>query len=311
MAITPEQRLERQNYIGGSDIAAILGESRYASPLDIYLSKTEPLPPEDNADAKNRGNLLEPIIIDYYKKNFNCDIAVTNNTIPHPKYPFLRANIDGLTADGAIIEAKSVAKWAHIARDFGQEGTDNIPVEYLFQCAFYCEIVPNVNKAVIPVAFVNDNSGTEESIQKVAIYEYMRNEQLGQGIIQHAVRFWEDHVLKRVPPPGESLRAKANPITKSKIITPELAAIYSEMRMMKEQIEMLQKSMEGNKEKLIEYLDEFESLKDESGKELVTWRDQLSNRFDIERFKAEHPDLYKQYIKQTNSRIFRLKGERE
>lgn len=308
MALTEQQRKDRRLGVGGSDVAAILGCSRYSSALDIYNDKVGPLAEDEPNEAKDRGNKLEPIIISRYEQENNCQVEIFSEPFLHRDYPFLRANIDGRCGN-ELVECKSVHKWSKTAKLFGEDGTDNIPDEYLIQCAFYAEVVTNCNSVIIPTAFVSDNSGTAESIERFSIYRYERNEQLGQGVIQHAVRFWEDHVLKKIPPPGESLRAKANPITKSKIVTPELAAIYSEMRRMKEQVEILQKAMEGNKEKLIEYLDEFELLKDESGKELATWKDQTSNRFDMERFRVEHPELYALYIKTAQSRVFRLKGE--
>ena len=38
---------ERRNYIGGSDIAAILGMSRWKTPLKLWLEKTGEVEPDD------------------------------------------------------------------------------------------------------------------------------------------------------------------------------------------------------------------------------------------------------------------------
>lgn len=38
-----------------------------------------------------------------------------------------------------------------------------------------------------------------------------------------------------------------------------------------------------------------------------SWKDQSSSRFDSKAFQAAHPDLYRQYTKQSETRVLRLK----
>ena len=47
---------ERRNYIGGSDIAAILGMSRWKTPLKLWLEKTGEVEPDDLSE--NEKNIL-------------------------------------------------------------------------------------------------------------------------------------------------------------------------------------------------------------------------------------------------------------
>ncbi len=95
MALSYEQRQERRLGLGGSDVAAILGLSRYASPIDIYNDKVGELAEDIGNDATNRGNLLEPIIIKKYQDYSGCEVEEKLNTFTHLTYPFLKANIGG------------------------------------------------------------------------------------------------------------------------------------------------------------------------------------------------------------------------
>jgi putative phage-type endonuclease len=307
VALTNKQRIDRQSGLGGSDIAAILGLSRYASPIDIYNDKVGVLPEDIGNEAINRGNLLEPIIISRYEEVSGHKVEVGHETLLHADYPFLRANIDGMQKD-SIIEAKSVHKWAKAAKEFGEEGTDQIPTEYLVQCAFYNEVVTKCDRVIIPTAFVIDNSGSINSIDRFGIYKYERNEKLGQGIIQKAVHFWEEHVVKRIPPAGASLR-KATPSVSEKVAIEVDKRHIEEIKLLDAMIKEYTEEKKIRVQAIQENMEEFELLKDEKGKELASWKMQYSNRFDLKAFEKEHPDLYKQYIKQINSRVFRLKGE--
>ncbi len=195
--------------------------------------------------------------------------------------------------------------WAKAAKEFGEEGTDQIPTEYLVQCAFYSEIMM-MNKVIIPVAFVRDNSGTEESIDRFAIYIYERNEQLGNGVIQKAVAFWENHVVPKIPPAGESLR-KANPSVEAKITAKRDSQYIDEIKLLDYRIQELTSERKRRVELVQDYMEEYELLKDESGKPLATWKMEYRDILDQKTLKADHPDLYKKYVKRVASRVFRLK----
>jgi hypothetical protein len=44
-----------------------------------------------------------------------------------------------------------------------------------------------------------------------------------------------------------------------------------------------------------------------SGRDLATWKSQSAKRFDQRAFQAAYPALFEQFIKNTESRVFRLK----
>ena len=60
-------QLDRSTYLGGSDVAAILGISPWRTPLDVYLDKIQPRKEETDPSrlkVLNRGKRMEPYVID-------------------------------------------------------------------------------------------------------------------------------------------------------------------------------------------------------------------------------------------------------
>lgn len=123
----------RRQGIGGSDAAAVLGYSKWKTPLDIYYSKIN----DNEDDVENShmkwGNILEPIIRQEYSNEMQVNVIEPNAIIKHPKYPFLLATIDGYTADGILLEIKT----SLYAKNWGEEGTDQIPADYYIQVQHY------------------------------------------------------------------------------------------------------------------------------------------------------------------------------
>ena len=56
----------RRRGITATDVAAILGMSKYATPLDVYLTKRDG-DQKEATYAMQRGNALEPLLIDEWQ----------------------------------------------------------------------------------------------------------------------------------------------------------------------------------------------------------------------------------------------------
>ena len=132
--LTDEQKKERKKGIGGSDMPIILGLSKYKTSYQLYLEKKGILPINDEMSAVQYwGNKLEPVIRDEFADRNNVLIQ-TPDTIIHPFYDFMRANIDGyIPAWEAVLEIKCSTQY--MANEWGENGSDFIPMAYLVQVA--------------------------------------------------------------------------------------------------------------------------------------------------------------------------------
>lgn len=180
---------ERKGYIGGSDLAPILGKSNYKTALDVYLLKTgQKVEDQEEARKREMGVLLEPGIRIWAARELNRPIANGQRYVD-PDYPFLVANTDGSLEQKMGIEIKTMD---FSTRDkWGEPGTDEVPIDYLIQTNWYCGLAGW--DACVIVRF--DRGTTNLEYYKVDfdndLFQLCRNE---------AVNLWHNHIRKGIPP---------------------------------------------------------------------------------------------------------------
>jgi putative phage-type endonuclease len=180
---------ERKGYIGGSDLAPILGKSKYKTALDVFLLKTGQKE-EDQEEARKRemGVLLEPGIRTWAARELNRTI-LPNRKIVDPKHPFLVANVDGELDAKTGIEIKTMD---FSTRDqWGEPGTDEVPIDYLIQTNWYCGIA-GWERCVV----VRFDRGTT----KIEYYQVPFDKELFELCRNEAINMWVNHICKGVPP---------------------------------------------------------------------------------------------------------------
>lgn len=108
-----EEWLEwRRKGIGGSDIAAILGICKYATPYQIWLEKTNRAGARKGNWASDRGKEFEDVVRKRYELASMRDMIPS--TIVHPKYEIVRASLDGFCeTDRWALEIKVPSAESH------------------------------------------------------------------------------------------------------------------------------------------------------------------------------------------------------
>ena len=190
---------ERKNYLGGSDLAAIAGLNPYRTALDVYLDKTSNDISQDTNSAMHWGNLLEDVVAKEYAEVTGQIVWEEKKVFRHKEYKFLGANIDRWVGDREyVLECKTAG--FNRSKEWGKEGTDEIPENYLIQIAYYAAIcdVPKVDIAVL----IGGND--------FRIYTYTRNRELEDKLIKIACNFWHNHIEKRIPPKCSNTRDTFN-----------------------------------------------------------------------------------------------------
>lgn len=303
-----EWLMERKNYIGGSEIAIICGLSSFdKTALDVYLSKVNPaiveLTKDDpNYEAAYWGTKQEEIIAERYAEERNVIIQTQPTLIRHPKHPFIACNIDRWVGNREyILECKT----AHFykMKQWGEQGTDNIPESYLIQVAYYAAIcdVPKVDIAVLIGG------------QNFRIYTYERNRELEEKLIKIACNFWHNHIEKRVPPRCVNTRDTFNlfPQSNNKQITAkdEILTKLEELKMAREEENRIQTTIEKLKVEIQEFMRDYDVLIDNNGNVIATWKNTAPRSlFDLKRFKEEAKEMYLKYASYSKqSRVFLIK----
>lgn len=186
--IDPTDPLARTAGIGGSDVPAILGVSPWATPLDVWLEKTQhpSWRPKEQTEEMRWGNLLEPVMRLAYEQDTNRRVHSPGQRTywarsddPIHRY----AHIDGLVEGEGIWEGKFPI------RTYGN-WKDGVPVYVQAQIQHYMDITGE------PWADVS-------CLLPGADFKTFRvpSDPETQANIRAAVRaFWVDNVLARVPP---------------------------------------------------------------------------------------------------------------
>ncbi|MGN1152884.1 MAG: lambda-exonuclease family protein, partial [Candidatus Gastranaerophilaceae bacterium] len=101
---------ERRNYIGGSDIAAVMGMSRWKTQLQLWLEKTGEVEPVDlsQVEAVQLGSELEEFVAQKFAKETGKQVRKQSKMYVHKDYPYMVAHIDRLiTGTDEILECKT------------------------------------------------------------------------------------------------------------------------------------------------------------------------------------------------------------
>lgn len=186
--LTDLQRAKRHEGLGASDTPIIMGYSTYKTPYQLYLEKTGIVESSDEmTEQQYWGNALEPIIINRFAEE--NDVAVTfPDTVHHPEYPFIFANLDGwIESDNAVIEVKSANSFQR--KEWDMALTDGIPLVYLIQVAKQC-LITDATRGYCAVLI-----GGMEYKQ----FTYERDAALEALILQADLDFWKC-VQNRIEP---------------------------------------------------------------------------------------------------------------
>lgn len=186
MDIQKQPTRDRTSYIGSSDIAAIIGVSKYRTSLDVYNAKVNAKEQEDN-ELMKWGRLLEEPVLREFCRMAGIDSYQAQVFSTHNRYNFLGATADALT-DDMVIEIKTTSA-------FNKSFNDKIPDYYFIQCQWMMGI-HNRNHCVVPVLFGG---------QRLEKYSVDFDPVLFGVLVSEATKFWEHNIVAKVPPEPQEL----------------------------------------------------------------------------------------------------------
>ena len=292
----------RKRGIGGSDAAVVCGISRYKSPVELWLEKTDQIPTQEAGEAAYWGTQLEALVRAEFTKRTGIGISLVKQLLQSEEYPFMLANLDGVCEHPdlgmCIFEAKTASAYK------AGEWEDSIPAEYMLQVQHYLEVT-GYNAAYIAV-LIGGNTFRWKLIE--------RDDELISMLIELESAFW-NYVQERTAPPLDGSDASVrflaerfpNSVPRSEIILPDTAtgllAQYDEAC---EQLEAITEKKQQAENLLKQMLGEHES--GTTGDRIITWKSVSQERLDSKTLKAEHPALYKRYTNKTSYRRFSIKA---
>lgn len=254
--IDPQQR---RRGIGGSDVAGILGISPWSTPLDVWRAKV--LGDQDAETEPMRwGTLLEPIIRAEAVARLGEPVT-DGQLVVADDWRF--GNVDGLVGADAILECKT----SRDASEWGQEGTDEIPLHYLTQVAWYLAVTA---RSLAHVAVLIGGSDFR-------MYRVARDARVEAAILERAAEFWRNRVLAKDPPAPTNLqdcrkRWRHEIAGKSCPLTPEVAAAIVERQKESAIIKAAQERKARAEFAIQSHMQDAESIANADGSPVLTWK---------------------------------------
>ena len=184
---------DRKRGVGGSDAASALALDEYRTPRELYGMKTGELADEFTDNRFTRaGRVLESAIANLYAEQFGVVLRKKLVPVVHPTLPFMRGWLDRtIQGERAVLEIKNVDGLVYrTSGEWGEPGSDQVPLRYLVQCAHYLAITG------YPVAYLGALIGGNR-LERFVIERDLEFEEM---LIEGERAFWR-HVELREPPP--------------------------------------------------------------------------------------------------------------
>lgn len=178
---------EHKRFIGGSDIASIMGIG-WGSPLEVYQRIAEGIDSPEN-DLMEMGNLIEPWARKIFERDFLVRVHKPPTSIIEGRY---RISPDGFIQAWEDPHPVWECKWTgiHNRKLWGPEGTDRVPEHYIWQAQWYMGWT-GARSAHVSVVIGGPPT---------RYYQLRFSQKLFDRARAAADRFWEEHVVPRRAP---------------------------------------------------------------------------------------------------------------
>jgi len=300
---------QRTRGLGGSDAAPAIGLSRWKSSFRLFLEKTGQIDRPEANERMQIGLEVEEAIFQMVRKRLEPEglhLTHNNEFFVSEEYPWMLGNIDGDIYDPAsdsfgVLEIKFVSPYGK-EEWIGEE----IPQEYLIQLQHYF-VVTERTWGIMAALIGNE---------RLIIKRVEKDEELCKMMVEKERDFWEEHVLKNIPPEVDgspdteeilnSLYPSAN--NESIELSPTADHVIGELLDLKVRSKELEDEITERENVLKQMLGENEAGR--ASRHWVFWKNFTSKRFDTTKFKTDNPDLYNIYTKESPYRKFTIKEAR-
>lgn len=324
----------RKKIIGGSDVGAILGFNKYRTALDVYYDKINPTVERINNPKMEAGKRMEQPIADWWMDvtGLECVPDVNENGDQvirvHQEYDFLGATLDRIILphfdqilqidkENGALEIKTTSEYAE---SYWSEGP---PLSYYAQNQHQMSVT---GWQYGEFALLRGGWDFKRFIQE-------RDDEFIEMMNRELIHFWQEHVLKQIPPEprseSEVLRLFPKSMEKKVQANEDVYNSWHELKKIRQQIKELENQDNQIVEQIKILMKDAEIL-EYNGITLATWKSsngfnedrfKLENEplydeyqmevFDKNRFKVENKDLYNEYCEKIGSRKFVVKDNQD
>lgn len=307
--------------VGGSDVATIFGLSPWTTPLELWMMKKGRLKAKSkpNPLQLEMGHLLEPIAAHFYAQRTGDTVIDDTHMYQHADFSYALANYDRRlirkeTGEPGILECKSCTY--HKAGDWADGA---YPLYYEFQLRYYLAVM-DVNFGAFAALWGNnpDNDLATPSLLRDKAKEDMIFERLNQWI--WSLRHDKPPAMTEVAP-KLALKALANICGPSQKSLPTIefplkyekslrgiVALQDENTSLKQKLKENEAKIDAHSVRIAEFMKAHEHgvLTTTTDKLLVDFVTKVTRRVDSGYLKKEHPSIYEESLKASESRKIKV-----
>jgi putative phage-type endonuclease len=304
--MTEEQWLaHRREGIGGSDIAKVVGLSRWGNALTVYADKIGTAEPQEQNELMYWGHQLEDVVAREFAHRTGLKVRRVNAILQHPEHSWALANIDRMILcperGKGILECKNVGFFQ--TKDWRNEDDEiKMPDEYLLQVQWYLAVTG------LPHGYGAALIGG----QRFVFTEVERDEELCAYLLKIGGEFWQmvqDRTIPALDEDGQLMGIKPIHDPPKVILPGTLAPKIARFEELKAQIKPLEKEQKAIKAELDGIMEASDPSCElflcdqfQLGRKIVT-----TKRFNAKALKAEEPDTYARFVKESVQRRLTVK----
>lgn len=300
----------RRHGVGGSDVAAILGISPWASPWSVWADKLALVPDQHPNEVMEAGHWLELAVGPWFENRTGLRVVAQQDRRVHPDHPVHRATIDGEVYDGvlALVRGDSVLGPGAVPLGGLEIKTagpgrrwDEIPAHYQAQGQWQMHVCgwERVWFAVLMG-------------RRLDVIELARDQADIDFMVDAVDRFWTGHVETGDPPPTDghdaTLRALAliypEHTPDESVPIDDLAGVHAAWLQAKADRKAAEARERTHQAALAAALGTAEEGTVD-GQRVVSWRTQKRRALDQQALATRMPRLTKRFTATTDVRVMR------
>lgn len=294
--IRPANREEwlthRQEGIGSSEVATILGLNPWETPYQLWRRKKGLDAPKEETFAMKAGHYLEDAVSMFWHDETGRDIikrSAIDWLILNADKPYMRVSPDRTywlsdsrkNSDKGILECKTTQMTID---------EEDLPKHWFCQLQYQLGVAELEQGSLAWLC-----SGRQFGYKDIALVP-----DFFQWIEEEVTKFWVDNIQGNIEPDATSVAdvlLKYNRHTDGKIIevADDIYTTVNDLKALKEQIAQLDEQKESLEEKIKLGFGDAEAIS-YGGQTIATWKaPKPSEKFDAKAFAKAHPDLAKEF----------------
>ena len=200
--------MDRKEFIGASEVAALLDSHPFKKPIDIYNEKMGLTEDKPTSKSAHLGNCLEEGLLKFFcDMSFKCEYSDYQT---HLRHGHAGATLDAVLRHGsykrrkfsfAPIDIKTIGLTGTLPyhTHYGKGGTDEVPLHVYYQLQMQMHLC---------VQKWGDEIDLQDGFigllglqgQGLKIYRVAYKEHVGHMLTDAVEAFWEKHIVTQTPP---------------------------------------------------------------------------------------------------------------